>query len=363
VVEKMVLLLGGEYKTFLSARSVLKMIAEKTILSNEFIEMLLGPFNELLFKNDDLITIRVYETVAELAILTSSGFESMKSYHLLDAFTNFSYSDILISLNMIQVFTELSKSENGYLFLKRTGVFDKLSDFSAISNHFVLHSVIKFWGFVIFHCPVQAEGLAVKHLLFDKLQGLYEAGDVELKDQVIVALGNIGSTKTGMLILERHDRFLHCVLDSLPNVSGTLRVSGLRTISCLLSHMDPKTDSVCRSVYRSIGSEPFKTLVHLAKSSIEDVSVAALACIKEVVQFPWGLRDFAQSGTHSFFLERRKELNNVIREWKYSIVQQVALDSNSLSYFSTPVYDQFVEFNRQGPYKSDYTPQVAFESA
>jgi hypothetical protein len=362
VMEHIVMLLAStEYKVYQQVRLVLKTIAVVLGISKKYVEILVGPMNALLAMGDDPITIRTYETIAELAIMNTDGFEVLRAYRLLEPFTDFDFDDLVVCLNMIEVFIELSKTESGFEFLEKTGILQKLSAVRSIPNPFVLGSMIKFWGFLCFHCSSRVGEIQSKFRIFDTFHGLYSSGDHQVRDQVMVALGNIGATSSGLAELEKQGHFLNFVLTSVPQISGEARISCLRTISCLLSSRD--CDSACRTVYHSLGSEPFKVLVQYAKNSIEEVSIAALACIKEVVQFPWGLRDFAQSDTYSFFLERKRETPVIIVEWKYSIVQLIALNSNALSFFPTPVFDRFVEFNREGPFKSEYTPQVAFESS
>jgi hypothetical protein len=106
-----------------------------------------------------------------------------------------------------------------------------------------------------------------------------------------------------------------------------------------------------------------ETLISFSKSSIEELSIAALACIKEVVHFIWGLRDLESSEKIGYFLERTTETRNVIKEWKYSIVQAIAMQSVSTSIFPKTTFQRIQEYNKQGPFKVEYVPSVAFQSA
>jgi hypothetical protein len=86
----------------------------------------------------------------------------------------------------------------------------------------------------------------------EQLQSLFENEDDHVRECILVAIGNIGSTKQGLLLLQEQRTFLQCILDSIPYVSGNLRVSALRSVSCLLSHHSNESDSICRDVYHSI---------------------------------------------------------------------------------------------------------------
>jgi hypothetical protein len=101
----------------------------------------------------------------------------------------------------------------------------------------------------------------------------------------------------------------------------------------------------------------------LCLSAIPEICIAALSIVKNISVFSWGLEQISQSTSLcSFLLERRAE-ENVMKEWKYSILQQVLLNPRSKDIFAPSLYNRIKEFTKEGPFKSEYVPVVAYKTS
>ncbi len=87
-------------------------------------------------------------------------------------------------------------------------------------------------------------------------------------------------------------------------------------------------------------------LIQLSKSSIVEEAIAALSSIKEACQFDWGLEALADCPTSSSFLiQKQRETPDVVKEWKYSILQSVVMKPQAAQIFAPSVlakYQQLV---------------------
>lgn len=127
----------------------------------------------------------------------------------------------------------------------------------------------------------------------------------------------------------------------------------------------PECHFISQRIYQSLSfSNQSDKLKYYAESAVMDISIAALSILKEIVAYDWGLNQLADnSALCNFLLDRLPNDENVIKEWKYSIVQHVALDAQASGIFAPSVFQKMVEFAKAGPFQAEYTPSVAFASA
>lgn len=72
-----------------------------------FSQFIMPIVHDLLDQQKDLITIRVYELIAEASVHSQSIFDACLTSGLLSFCTNFSLDDVLLSLNMIEIFIQV----------------------------------------------------------------------------------------------------------------------------------------------------------------------------------------------------------------------------------------------------------------
>lgn len=113
-------------------------------------------------------------------------------------------------------------------------------------------------------------------------------------------------------------------------------------------------------MFKSLGRDPMTLLKSWAKSSIPEVSIAALSILKELAGFEWGIEALANASDVCEFLMDKNDSENVIKEWKYSIVQKLVLDQRAGNIFAPSVYGKMVEGAKAGPFKTEFAPVVAY---
>jgi Proteasome non-ATPase 26S subunit len=108
---------------------------------------------------------------------------------------------------------------------------------------------------------------------------------------------------------------------------------------------------------------PVEILITLSKNSILDISISAFACLTNMCNFYWGCKELADSTSFHYFLERKPELSNVVKEWKFSVLKAIIAHPNCQALFAPSVFRKIQEFVKDGPFKVVYNPQVSFESS
>ncbi|KAJ3342606.1 26S proteasome non-ATPase regulatory subunit 5, partial [Kappamyces sp. JEL0680] len=300
---------------------------------------------------DERLAIRAYDLVAEIATAAPGYLDACQRASLLDFVQNFSPlddTDILETLALIQLFSQLVEKQAGCDLLAQTFVFPKLAALLIpvpTTDAFVLYACIKFWGMLGYHQATLLKELNAELAVFESLTSIFADDETsrDTKEAILIAVGNVGSTGKGLKLLHEQHYLLTETMNFLPHASGSIKPSALRTLSCLLSNgrTDHIVDAISLSIFNSFASDPLGKLLSLSKSSVEDVAIAALSTMQGVVAFAWGLEALSSSvACIDFLLERRGETPNIIKEWKYAIVQAVFLDPRSRSTFAPSHFER-----------------------
>ena len=128
------------------------------------LELLLSTNGDLLSfhmaHKDVAVKLRAYELVAKLCLASPDTFRICQSHGLLDVFQkDLDSNDILETMNMVELYTQIAETPTGCLFLDHLNVLSRLADLfrnvspevDDITEVLLLCSVIKFWGILLCH--------------------------------------------------------------------------------------------------------------------------------------------------------------------------------------------------------------------
>lgn len=211
-------------------------ILEKAAVASENVENIFAWIQPILQPHLDSQNISSYELVARWCQQSADAFKACSNTGMIEFATEFSpFRDVLLSLTVIELFKDISKTHTGFSFLVQTGVLQKLSSvlFADDVLELVMAATIKFWGLVSFQQPEKLE-LLDSMGIFKQMTELHS---LALKIEVVVAIGNVGSTSQGLLFLSDQSILLNYYLDEVfAFASGDLKLDCLKTLSCLLEH-------------------------------------------------------------------------------------------------------------------------------
>ena len=309
------------------------------------------------FKSTNAIEYsRICNLVVSLAILSPESFKALDKLEATMFAREFSTKDLLLALNMIEIFNSISSNDGGYEFLKKTGVLDRFEQLLDESEPgLIVRAIVKFWGLLLFSNP----GYCKEHTkIVPKLIEL--CNDSASKDEVLVCLGNIGSTNLGLEFLFNEHEIMQIFIESFKSHN---KINSLRTLACFLSNNTERVGEICHQITKRISTTPAEFLLTFSKSPIEELSVAAFACLKELSRFTWGLREL-QASKYQSLLDRSDQpaLIRVFvsnQEWKYSIVESMVENAESEVVFGKREYEKLHQFTLDGPFGTDYNPEVA----
>jgi hypothetical protein len=194
---------------------------------------------------DELVQARTFSLIVKLAMISSTSFDALDNLNLISFAKSFTFDDLLLALTLVEVFIQarrklrkISKSMQGLEFLEKTGVMRQFAEKLGVqykNESFVIRSVIKFWGLLLSNDDLNCTEIDAKYGIAEGFLRLYEFDDDSIKDSIIVALGNIASHQSGLLILQGKQRLVELFLDPIPRLTGELKLSSLRTLSCIFN--------------------------------------------------------------------------------------------------------------------------------
>ncbi|KAI8929882.1 26S proteasome non-ATPase regulatory subunit 5 [Entophlyctis helioformis] len=346
------------------------------LLSDKHIEEL-----QSLAEQNLVVQLRVYELFAHISLSSPEAFALAERTGVLAPFTQGIFTaDIFESLNVIEMLIKFAESDIGYEFLEKMGVLDQLFkvlqrsvDQTDVTQRLEVCAAIKFWGFLLFHQPSHADEIQNKFDLLGALQPFLEDSHEDVKDVILVAVSNFGSTLDGLRILYKQRILLDTVLDKYKRSVGDVRVSVLRAVSCLVSvesrgqHAE-ETERMTRYIYDHLNGDRgqkaiVKDLVHNSKSSIEELAIAAYAVLDGILSHAWGMDVLAGSlDLTDLLIERQPNALKIIKEWKFSLVKTTLANPVASNRLGGLLLEKLRAYSAQGPYYAEAQPLVAMES-
>ncbi|KAJ3156824.1 26S proteasome non-ATPase regulatory subunit 5 [Geranomyces michiganensis] len=258
-------------------------------------------------------------------------------------------ADVLRRLNVVQVFHTLAGTEAGFQFLEQTDILARLVAIMAaeavdeIDDVLVISAVIKFFSYI--------------------------AGNTE---SVVIALGSIGSTSSGLAALSAHPTLLPSFLALSRTASGDLKLRTLESASCLIAAgaTTSTLSDVSRSIYDATAGRG--VLLRYARGAFLEPKIAALAVMKAAAApgHAWGARELLAArddgGAHelvAWLLDRRAEMDTTVVEGKFVVVRQLAARPDAAEVFGNEALARLQQYVREGPFWKEAAPMVAFQSS
>ncbi|KAJ3179590.1 hypothetical protein HDU87_002796 [Geranomyces variabilis] len=279
-------------------------------------------------------------------------------------------ADVLRRLNVVQVFQTLAGTEAGFQFLEQTDILARLVAIMAaeavdeIDDVLVVSAVIKFFSYVGGNTPSTFLAACTRHGILDALATQLESERGDLKESVVIALGSIGSTSSGLAALSAHPTLVPSFLTLARAASGDLKLRTLETASCLIAAGagDSPLSDISRSVYDATAGRG--VLLRYARGAFLEPKIAALAVMRAGAGHAWGAREIAADGELvSWLVDRRAEMDTTVVEGKFVVVRELAARPDAADVLGAGTLAQFARYVREGPRWREAAPMVAFQSS
>nr|KAJ3420316.1 26S proteasome non-ATPase regulatory subunit 5 [Polyrhizophydium stewartii] len=347
--------------------------AIEAVLSNNNVAVLTDLADE-----SAIIKLRIYELYATVAMSSNEAFEYCDRLGVLAPLSGRVFtSDVLETLNVIEILIQFAESRAGFEFLDKTQVLQQLFDavqmpaeVEGIVARLSLCSAIKFWGFLYFNQHESIESIQAKYDFLSALQPYLEESEPDVRDAARVAIANIGSTAAGVCALFQQRVLLDSLLDSLKYSAGDVKISILRTVSCIIgvehggSEMAGQAAKYSYDRIKAANPNLIKDLIQFAKNTLEDLFVAAYSVLNAVLTHEWGLEELSRTPDFAaFVVQRQPGAPRLAMEWKFSLVRTISRHPAASTKVGGLLMERVRDYEKQGPYYTEAQPIVAMQSA
>ncbi|KAI8148603.1 26S proteasome non-ATPase regulatory subunit 5 [Fennellomyces sp. T-0311] len=327
-----------------------------------------------LLTTNETVRFRVYELIVKVAGSSALAFELGENSGLLDGFISELRSpDSLVALNVIEILRQVAITPAGLSFLEKSGLMEHLSlllDEEAdedISKRLLKSSTFLFFGELAQNQGIQFGPIERKYHYLDKLQRRLDNEDTnkEILAAVIASIGLTGSHAEGLRVLH-NTPLLAKFLQSYHGTSGDIKAEFLRSLSMLMGvRGDPAVEQMTREVYEAMEGRPttLDNLVQTAKQPVDNIRVAAFACIKAIASHMWGREEMTRyEHVLGYLLDRTAEHSREGQRWKFDIIETMVAADDAQQTLGDH-YRLLRTYVRQGPYYQPTEPAAALESA
>ncbi|KAJ3020882.1 hypothetical protein HKX48_009564 [Thoreauomyces humboldtii] len=329
-----------------------------------------------LAESSEVVRFRVYQLAIRVSEVSPMARTACQKSELLRALGDELYdnTDVLARLNVVQVFTTLAETDAGFSFLEDMEVVAQLAALlrtpaDDIDDVLLAGAVIKFFGQIAATRPSDFIASCRKHNLLGLLHIQLTGDRPDLREAVVIAIGNIGATPAGLALLDAEKTLLASFLDLARPSTGDLKVAIMQSASCLIGVVHtseyPGLSDVSHRVFVETAGPTgsVQNLLRYAKGAFLEPRIAACAMLKASAMHAWGLHEVnVNYDLVVFLMDRMSESDAIVKEWKFSIVQQYLAHPQSATLLEENILTRFRNYVREGPFHREIAPVVAFAS-
>ncbi|KAJ3076705.1 26S proteasome non-ATPase regulatory subunit 5 [Podochytrium sp. JEL0797] len=321
---------------------------------------------DLLQTSTDTVKLRVIELIIRLASSNDATLTALDTNGLLSLAIEdpLESRDILTRLNGLQILTDLLTKETGIQVLERSGVLTRVSNFMKGNDALVQSAAIGFYARLASVQSGVLSALEDAYGFLGEVERLLvtEEGGLGVREACLVAVGNVGSSAEGLLMLgSQFQKALEELVETVNRGTGMVKVVAVQSFSCLL---DGDGDvETCAGLFEKIGG-CLGGVLPMIKSFDEELRVSGYAVLKGAVKHEWGLKKMKESGQLiNYLLDRGTETTQQGMKWRFSVIESIALGPLSKEVLQEVIFHRFVKYAKEGPFYRESQPQVMMMSS
>ncbi|XP_037943683.1 26S proteasome non-ATPase regulatory subunit 5 [Teleopsis dalmanni] len=322
-----------------------------------------------MLRQNSTVKCRLFELGVNLAKRSASNLEKVK--YILDfALSELDNDDVILSVNVLEIFTSLAEQNHGLIYLEISRVFDIIS--SRVENmhnkpldQLLIPGVMKFFGKV---SSVQPEKIISGYpimlvCLFDTIHN----GDVQMLPIALDTLANVCQTQKGIMLVETyHSEHMRRTLDNyllyLKNLSSDMKIRIFNSLEVIFSNEDPvmqQTSEIMEKWFLKLADGTnMQFLLDFCRNPFPDIKVACLAYVKTLCSYSWGIVALKNTGGFvEYLIDRHCEFDKIAKLAKYEVVRTL---SESMI-FDMQIQLQMRTYVNEGPYYVESIIDIAVE--
>ncbi|KAI9263399.1 26S proteasome non-ATPase regulatory subunit 5 [Phascolomyces articulosus] len=328
-----------------------------------------------LLETNETVRFRVYELIVRVAGSSTRAFELGETSGLLNGFINEVQStDTLVALNAIEILRQIAVTSAGLSFLEKSNLLEHLAtsldtgDDNDTAVMLTKSATFLFFGQLAQNEEIEFGPIEQKYHYLEKLESFLDKDDTnkEILTAVIGSIGLVGSNEQGLRLLH-NTPLLNKFMEMFSTTAGDIKAEFLQSLTKLMGVRteDPAVEQMTRQVYDSMDGRPttLDNLIQTAKQPVENIRVAAFACMKSIASHMWGRREMVRN-EHilGYLVDRTVEHTLEGQRWKFNIAETLTTADDAQETLGDH-YRILRNYVRQGPYYRPTEPAAALESA
>ncbi|KAH8374150.1 hypothetical protein KR200_000663, partial [Drosophila serrata] len=322
-----------------------------------------------LLQQNEIVRCRAYELAVNLAKTSASSLGSVE-FMLDAALSELDNDDVLLQASVMEILVPLAEQNHGLSYMERRQVFDVISNrVQRLEENpldaLLVPSIMKFFGKI---AAVQPQKIIVgySHMLiclFEQLQ----SEDETILPTALDTLPNLAGTPQGKMLLHLNfqpamERTLMKYGAYTKKLSAPIKVRLLNSLDVIYAMETPPTkeiDNVLKGWYECFaGGLQANHIMDLVNTPFPDLQLAALALLKTLCKYRWGVAALRNTGgAVEFLLSRQKDLHKDVKFLKWEILELLSVSPE----FSPTETVRFTAYVNEGPYHIQADLNIATE--
>ncbi|KAH8345206.1 hypothetical protein KR059_008748 [Drosophila kikkawai] len=323
-----------------------------------------------LLQQNEIVRCRAYELAVNLSKSSASSL-SYVEFILDAALSELDNDDVLLQASVMEILVPLAEQNHGLSYMERRRVFDVISNrVQRLEENpldaLLVPSIMKFFGKI---AAVQPQKIIVgySHMLvclFEQLQ----SEDETILPTALDTLPNLAGTPQGKMLLHLNfqpamERTMIKYGGYTKKLSAPIKVRLLNSLDVIyaMETMPPtkEIDNVLRGWYEAFaGGLQTNYIMDLINTPFPDLQLAALALLKTLCKYRWGVEALRNTGgAVEFLLSRQKDLHKDVKFLKWEILELLSVSPE----FTPTETVRFTAYVNEGPYHIQADLNIATE--
>ncbi|KAJ1968759.1 hypothetical protein H4R35_006338 [Dimargaris xerosporica] len=322
---------------------------------------------------DASVRFRIYDLFVTIAQTSDQALQYCADHAVFNSlFQEATSSDLLCRLSALDVYRMLCQTTQGFNLVVSSGALTPYAKAVEsldmdIDTRLIACSTIKFFANLCAEVDIDLANFTPLNKVLNCLPRLMAESDGDVQEVVIAAVGTIGSTESGLLLLDQQGPLLTRLVEKYNEADTKHSTALLRALAQTWTTSVPvptNRRAIAQSMFDHIQpSRQLPQLVRYAKLDSDEVSTASLQLLRQMAKYSWGRQAMrASSEFMGFILDRRTNQAHENKQYKYAIVEALVDAEQSEPVFDEPVQQLFVGYLREGPFYVPREAAVAFEA-
>ncbi|ALC48769.1 CG12096 [Drosophila busckii] len=324
-----------------------------------------------LLKQNEVVRCRAYELGVKLA-KSSAATLSAVEFILDAALSELDNDDVLLQASVMEILVPLAEQNHGLSYMERRRVFDIFSSrVQRLEEHpldaLLIPSIMKFFGKI---AAVQPQKILTgyPHMLLQLFE-LLQSGDETVLPTAMDTLANLAGSNTGKILL--HKQYETQMLQALSkfatytkHLSPLLKVRLLNALDMIYARessnsAEVELSNILKLWFESFaGGQQLDHIMELLHTPFPDLQLAALALMKTLCLYDWGILSLKNTGgAVEFLLSRQRDLHKDVKYVKWQILEQLCASDK----FAPSEILRFTAYVNEGPYYVQADVSIATE--